>query len=167
MLTTGKRSFEFFHSEWRQADTTSRELHPVPYFDIHPDTAAKYGVVEGQWTWIENQMGKCRQVARFNATLDPRVISTEHGWWFPEKEAAEPELFGVFDCNPNNLIPMGENGPSGYGAPIKCSIAKVYPSTADNMAAENQPTYQVTRGSGYTHGPSHKTDTPSFYDGIE
>ena len=167
VLTTGKRSFEFFHSEWRQADTTSRELHPVPYFDIHPDTAAKYGVVEGQWTWIENQMGKCRQVARFNATLDPRVISTEHGWWFPEKEAAEPELFGVFDCNPNNLIPMGENGPSGYGAPIKCSLAKVYPSTADNMAAENQPTYQVTRGSGYTHGPSHKTDTPSFYDGIE
>ena len=57
VLTTGKRSFEFFHSEWRQANTTSRELHPVPYFDIHPDTAAKYGVAEGQWTWIENQMG--------------------------------------------------------------------------------------------------------------
>lgn len=166
VLTTGKRSFEFFHSEWRQADTTSRELHPVPYFDIHPETAKKYGIAEGQWTWIENQMGKCRQVARFNDTLDPRVISTEHGWWFPEQDAAEPNLFSVFDCNPNNLIPMCENGPSGYGAPIKCSIAKVYPATPENMALENQPTYQVTRGSGYTHGPSHKTDTPSFYDGI-
>ncbi len=167
VLTTGKRSFEFFHSEWRQPDTTSRELHPVPYFDIHPDTAAKYGIAEGQWAWIENQMGKCRQVARYNSTLDPRVISTEHGWWFPEKKAEEPELFGVFDCNPNNLIPMCENGQSGYGAPIKCSIAKVYPATVENMATENQPTYQVTRGSGYSHGPSHKTDTPSFYDGIK
>ena len=164
VLTTGKRSFEFFHSEWRQANTTSRELHPVPYFDIHPDTAAKYGVAEGQWTWIENQMGKCRQVARFNDTLDPRVISTEHGWWFPEQEAAEPSLFGVFDCNPNNLIPMCENGDSGYGAPIKCGMAKVYPCTPENSAPEDQPTYQVTATNGYTHGPSHKSDTPSFYD---
>ena len=164
VLTTGKRSFEFFHSEWRQANTTSRELHPVPYFDIHPDTAAKYGVAEGQWTWIETQMGKCRQVARFNDTLDPRVISTEHGWWFPEQEAAEPSLFGVFDCNPNNLIPMCENGPSGYGAPIKCGMAKVYPCTPDNMRPEDQPTYQVTATNGYTHGPSHKSDEPSFYD---
>ena len=65
-------------------------------------------------------MGKCRQVARYNSTLDPRVISTEHGWWFPEKKAEEPELFGVFDCNTNNLIPTCENGQSGYGAPIKC-----------------------------------------------
>ena len=164
VLTTGKRSFEFFHSEWRQANTTSRELHPVPYFDIHPDTAAKYGVAEGQWTRIENQMGKCRQGARFNDTLDPPVISTEHGWWVPEQEAAAPSLFGVFDCNPNNLIPMCENGPSGYGAPIKCGMAKVYPCTPDNMRPEDQPTYQVTATNGYTHGPSHKSDEPSFYD---
>ena len=164
VLTTGKRSFEFFHSEWRQANTTSRELHPVPYFDIHPDTAAKYGLHEGEWAWIENQMGKCRQVVRLNATLDERVVSTEHGWWFPEQEAAEPSLFGVFDCNPNNLIPMCENGPSGYGAPIKCGMAKVYPCTPDNMRPEDQPTYQVTATNGYTHGPSHKSDEPSFYD---
>ena len=164
VLTTGKRSFEFFHSEWRQANTTSRELHPVPYFDIHPDTAAKYGLHEGEWAWIENQMGKCRQVVRLNATLDERVVSTEHGWWFPEQEAAEPSLFGVFDCNPNNLIPMCENGESGYGAPIKCGMAKVYPCTPENSAPEDQPTYQVTRTNGYTHGPSHKSDTPSFYD---
>ena len=164
VLTTGKRSFEFFHSEWRQANTTSRELHPVPYFDIHPDTAAKYGLHEGEWAWIENQMGKCRQVVRLNATLDERVVSTEHGWWFPEQEAAEPSLFGVFDCNPNNLIPMCENGDSGYGAPIKCGMAKVYPCTPENSAPEDQPTYQVTATNGYTHGPSHKSDTPSFYD---
>ena len=164
VLTTGKRSFEFFHSEWRQANTTSRELHPVPYFDIHPDTAAKYGLHEGEWAWIENQMGKCRQVVRLNATLDERVVSTEHGWWFPEQEAAEPSLFGVFDCNPNNLIPMCENGDSGYGAPIKCGMAKVYPCTPENSAPEDQPTYQVTATNGYTHGPSHKSDEPSFYD---
>ena len=152
VLTTGKRSFEFFHSEWRQADTTSRELHPNPLFEIHPETAAQYGISDGQWAWIENQMGKFRQIAHYNITLDPRVISTEHGWWFPESEAAEPSLFGVFDCNPNNAIPMCENGDSGYGAPIKSAIAKVYPCTPENSGPEMQPTYQVTRGGGYTHG---------------
>ncbi len=152
VLTTGKRSFEFFHSEWRQASTTSRELHPNPLFYINPDTAAKYGIENGQWAWIENEIGKFRQIATYDATLDPRVISTEHGWWFPEKEAAEPSLFGVFDCNPNNAIPMCENGKSGYGAPIKCGIAKVYPCTPENSTPEMQPTYQVTRGGGYTHG---------------
>ena len=70
----------------------------------------------------------------------------------------------MFDCNPNNLIPMCENGESGYGAPIKCGIAKVYACTPENSRPEDQPTYQVTKGSGYTHGESHTTDTPSFYD---
>ena len=164
ILTTGKRSYEFFHSEWRQPETISRQIHPDPIFDIHPDTAAEYGIAEGEWVWIENQMGKMRQRARLNPSLDPRVVSTEHGWWFPEQEPAEPSLFGVFDCNPNNLIPMCENGPSGYGAPIKCGMAKVYPCTPENAAPEDQPTYQVTRTNGYTHGPSHKSDEPSFYD---
>ena len=164
VLTTGKRSFEFFHSEWRQADTTSRELHPVPFFDIHPETAAQYGVAEGQWTWIENQMGKMRQRARLNPSLDPRVVSTEHGWWFPEQEPAEPSLFGVFDCNPNNLIPQGENGTNGYGAPIKCGMCTVYKCTPENSKPEDQPSYQVCT-TGYTHGPTHASDKPSFYDG--
>ena len=34
----------------------------------------------------------------------------------------------------------------------------------ENAAPEDQPTYQVTRTNGYTHGPSHKSDEPSFYD---
>ena len=36
VLTTGARSFEFFHSEHRQPGTTSRELHPDPLFEMNP-----------------------------------------------------------------------------------------------------------------------------------
>ena len=43
-------------------------------------------------------------------------------------------------------------------------MAKVYPCTPDNMRPEDQPTYQVTATNGYTHGPAHKIDEPSFYD---
>ena len=164
ILTTGKRSYEFFHSEWRQPETISRQIHPDPMFDIHPDTAAEYGIAEGEWVWIENQMGKMRQRARLNPSLDPRVVSTEHGWWFPEQEPAEPSLFGVFDCNPNNLIPQCENGTNGYGAPIKCGMCTVYKCTPENSKPEDQPSYQVCT-TGYTHGPTHASDKPSFYDG--
>ncbi len=164
VLTTGKRSFEFFHSEWRQPETISRQLHPDPMFDIHPDTAAKHGIIDGDWVWIENQMGKMKQRARLNPSLDPRVVSTEHGWWFPEREPAEPSLFGVFDCNPNNLIPQCENGTNGYGAPIKCGMCTVYKVTPENDKPEDQPTYQVCT-TGYTHGKTHISDKPSFYDG--
>ena len=165
VLTTGIRSFEFFHSEWRQPETISRELHPWPRFTISPELAAELGVHEGQWCWIENQMGKMKQTCHIEVGPDPRVVSTEHGWWFPEREAAEPSLFGVFDTNPNNLLPMCENGESGYGAPIKCSLCTVYPVTPENDRLEDQPTYQVTKMGGYTHGATHETDTPSFYDG--
>ena len=163
ILITGVRSQEFFHSEWRQPETISRELHPNPLFEIHPDAAAELGINEGQWCWIENSMGRFKQVAKFNCTLDKHVLSAEHGWWFPEKEAAEPSLFGTFDTNCNNTIPQCENGTTGYGAPIKCGIAKVYPVTPENDTPELQPSYQVST-TGYTHPESEKSQTPSFYD---
>ncbi|UWG96193.1 molybdopterin-dependent oxidoreductase [Dehalobacter sp. DCM] len=146
VLTTGHRSFEFFHSEHRNSKT-SRELHANPLFDIHPEAAEKFGITEGQWCWIENRMGRFRQIARFDITLDPRVIRAEHGWWFPEKEAAEPTLFGVFDSNPNNVIPQFEYGPTGYGAPVKSLIAKVYACTEEN--SKITPTEQVTKLGGF------------------
>ena len=164
VLTTGKRSFEFFHSEWRQPETISRQLHPWPMFDINPETAEQYGIIDGDWVWIENQMGKMKQKARLNPSIDPRVVSTEHGWWFPEQRPEEPYLFGVFDSNPNNLIPQCENGTNGYGAPIKCGMCTVYKVTPENDTPEDQPSYQVCT-TGYTHGKTHASEKPSFYDG--
>lgn len=109
-------------------------------------------------------MGRFKQIARFDPSLDERVLSAEHGWWFPERDLAEPVLGGGFDCNPNNVIPMCENGTNGYGAPVKCGIAKVYPCTPEDDTPDAQPSWQVSRTNGYVHAPSHKSETPSFYD---
>jgi anaerobic selenocysteine-containing dehydrogenase len=131
VLTTGARSFEFFHSEHRQLETM-REFHPWPLFEMHPDAAAVRGLSEGDWCWIENQRGRCRQRLRLNPTLDARVVRAEHGWWFPEREGAEPSLYGTFDSNINNLTPQCENGPTGYGAPYKTQLCEVYKCTQEN-----------------------------------
>lgn len=146
VLTTGQRSWEFFHSEHRQLPTM-REFHPYPRVDIHPETAAELGIREGDWVWIENHRGKCKQIAKFNHTLHRKVVRAEHGWWFPEKQGAEPVLFGVFDCNINNLTPQGQNDQCGYGAPYKSQICKVYKVTPEND--RKTPTQIVTREGGF------------------
>jgi anaerobic selenocysteine-containing dehydrogenase len=99
VLTTGHRSPYYFNSEGRQIKRL-RKSHKEPRADIHPDTAAKHGIVDGEWMWIESPRGKVRQRARFSTEMDPRVIAAEHGWWFPEQPAPE---YGVWDCNINVL----------------------------------------------------------------
>lgn len=125
ILTAGSRSWEFFHSEHRQSGTL-REFHPDPRLTINPITAANLGIKEGDWVYIENNLGRVKQVAVLDPGLDPRVVHGEHGWWFPEREASEPTLFGAFESNINVLTTMCTTGPTGYGAPLKNTICKVY-----------------------------------------
>jgi anaerobic selenocysteine-containing dehydrogenase len=84
ILITGRRLPGFFHSENRQVPWL-RELHREPVVEIHPDTARKEGIKEGDWVLIESPRGRVKQRAKLFSGMDPRVISAEHGWWFPEK----------------------------------------------------------------------------------
>jgi anaerobic selenocysteine-containing dehydrogenase len=85
ILITGRRLPGFFHSENRQVPWL-RELHRDPVVELHPDTAGKEGIKEGDWVFIESPRGRVRQRAKLFSGMDPRVVSAEHGWWFPEKE---------------------------------------------------------------------------------
>ncbi len=140
----GSRSYEFFHTEHRQAPTM-REFHPEPLVKISPETADEYGLKDGDWIWIENQDGRCKQMVRIFPGMDKRFISAEHGWWKPEEDGAEPHLFGCFDYNPNNLTHAYESGPGNIGAPIKCLICKIYKVEAGDV----MPGEQVTRLGGF------------------
>lgn len=64
-----------------------RELHRDPIVEIHPETAEREGIDEGDWVVIESPGGWIRQRAKFFEGMDPRIVSAEHGWWFPEKKA--------------------------------------------------------------------------------
>jgi len=146
ILTTGQRTWEYFHSEQRQVPVL-RESHPDPLVELHADTAASLGIAEGEWVYVENMRGKCKLKVKFNSTLDPKVVRAEHGWWFPEREAAEPSLFGVFDSNINNLTQQGVTGPTLYGAPYKNQICKIYKITPENDKVS--PSEIVTRLGGF------------------
>ena len=104
VLTTGGRIPFFFNSEHRQL-TKLRKAHRDPIAEIHPDTAAKYGIVQGDWMWIETKRGRMRQKVKITKGIDPRVISAQHAWWFPDEPGPE---YGVWKSNVNLLT---ENGP--------------------------------------------------------
>jgi anaerobic selenocysteine-containing dehydrogenase len=85
ILITGRRQPGFFHTENRQLPWL-RELHKDPVVEIHPEAAEKEGIGEGDWVIIESPRGKVRQRARLFAGMDPRIVSAEHAWWFPENK---------------------------------------------------------------------------------
>jgi len=83
ILNAGLRTPTFFHSANRNIPWL-REIRPDPIVEIHPKTAARHGIEEGDWVTIESPRGSARERAKFNDGIDPRVIVAEHGWWYPE-----------------------------------------------------------------------------------
>jgi anaerobic selenocysteine-containing dehydrogenase len=83
ILNAGLRAPTFFHSANRNIPWL-REIRPDPIVEVHPETAKKHGIKEGQWVYIESPRGRIKQRAKLNDGIDPRVIAAEHGWWFPE-----------------------------------------------------------------------------------
>ncbi|MDW8001634.1 MAG: molybdopterin-dependent oxidoreductase [Deltaproteobacteria bacterium] len=125
ILSTGRRSPVYFHTEHRMIPYL-RVLEPDPIVEIHPETAKKYGISDGEWVYVENWMGKAKFRAKVTPIVPEWMVMATHGWWFPERKAEEPELFGVWESNINLLIPMGYNGKDGLGAPIKHLLCKIY-----------------------------------------
>lgn len=85
ILVTGARSPGFFHTENRQLPWL-REQHPEPFIEIHPDTASRLDIRNGDWVIIESPRGKVRQKAKIFAGIHPQVVGAQHAWWYPEKK---------------------------------------------------------------------------------
>lgn len=102
VLTTGNGFMPFHHSEHFQIKEV-RYLNHEPYFQINPETAAAYSIQEGDWVWIETQRGRMKQKADVTQAVAPRVIVTQRGWWFPEKDINDPQLGGCLESNTNVL----------------------------------------------------------------
>jgi len=102
VLTTGGRRVHYFCSEGKQIGSFRRS-HGFPHVEIHPETAAKHGIKNGDLVYIETRRGRIVQQAWVHDGIDPRVINCEYGWWFPEKK--DPE-HGCFDSNCNVLTSM-------------------------------------------------------------
>ena len=126
VLTTGARNWFMFHSEHRQVPHL-RAGRPWPIVEMNPAAAAKLGVHDGEWVWLENQRGRCKRVVELTEGIDERVLMSDHAWWFPEAPGEEKDgLYGMFDLNVNKLLNSYVPGRSGFGANYKSMLCKVY-----------------------------------------
>jgi len=79
ILTTGARLTQYTHTQFRNIPSL-RAQAKEPIAEIHPDTAAKYGVKSGDMIEIETVKGHITMRASTAPELHPGIVSIPHGW---------------------------------------------------------------------------------------
>ncbi len=126
ILTAGARSKSLYHSEHRMIPWL-REIQPYPEVEIHPDTAAKHGIRDGDCVYIESPRGRVKQIARLTTGIDPRVVAAHHGWWYPEIKTPD------HGWDKSNINVLTDNDPAGYdpamgSTNLRVLLCKIYPA---------------------------------------
>jgi anaerobic selenocysteine-containing dehydrogenase/ferredoxin-NADP reductase len=89
LVLTSAKVVQYCHGQHRHVPSL-RKRSPDPEVSLHPDTALERGVAEGDWVEIQTRIGKARMRAKFDASLDPRVVSAQYGWWQSNEELHLP-----------------------------------------------------------------------------
>lgn len=127
ILTSGVRRKEYFCSEGRMIDKL-REKYPHPLVTIHTEDAEENAIQTGDLVEISSPFGKCRMSAKVEEQFSRGTIHCDYGWWYPERGENTDDMYGLGDCNVNNLFPLDAQGKSGFGYPFRlfiCNIKKL------------------------------------------
>lgn len=131
ILITGSRHVVYFHSANRQIPWL-REIVPDPKFEIHPETATRLRIRDGDWVWIEAPKGRGRVKMRAELTeaVHPQVVHAPSHWWFPEVK--EPH-HGCWDSNINVILSNDSPyDPICGSTPLRGNLCKVYRANEDS-----------------------------------
>mgnify|MGYP000190005339 CR=1 FL=1 len=128
LLFTSAKDPYFFHSAYRNISSL-RRLSPEPILMIHPLTASRFGIEEGDWVEVHTEKGSIRQKAKLDHEIDSRVVILSYGWWFPERK--DLELNGWKESNINILTDNNPPYEPGIGSTplraVPCRISKSQP----------------------------------------
>ncbi len=124
ILTSAKDPF-YMHSSYRWVDSL-RKKSPEPVVEIHPDTASKLNIHDGERVAIETRQGSITQVARLTDGVHPNVVNAAYGWWFPEDDITAQDTWTR--SNYNILTSAQEVGrefgtPNLKGIPCRVRVA--------------------------------------------
>ncbi len=137
ILLTGVREKTYHHSRFRE-QAWARKVSPDPEIEVHPETAAGYGLRHGDWGIVEtpDRVGRCRLRVKVTETTPPGVVRTGMGWWLPETAAPER---GCLEVNINAV--MSYDGPwdpmsgSADTRGLPCRVTRLDAAGAARIAA--------------------------------
>lgn len=79
ILVSGARQVEYAHSQQRNIPVL-RGLNPEPLAEMHPATAQRFGLVDGEKVNIISPKGKVKMRLKLSAAMMTGVVSVPHGW---------------------------------------------------------------------------------------
>jgi anaerobic selenocysteine-containing dehydrogenase len=140
VLSTGKRQPGYFHSEFRQLPLM-RQLSPTPEAMMNSETAAEYGLKDGDWAWVETpptngrELGPHRVMGRVSCRVMMRpgmVTYSQHAWWRPEKSATD-DLHGALEWNAEVLLDCETCAPETGTLGVRSLLCRVYKCSEEDM----------------------------------
>ncbi|PYN50293.1 MAG: molybdopterin oxidoreductase, partial [Candidatus Rokuibacteriota bacterium] len=104
-----------------------RKTAPNPTAEIHPETAAGYGIRSGQWIAVETPSGRVRAQAQISDAILPGVVCCSHGWWEACPELGLPgfDPFSEAGANQNLLVLNDMHDPVSGGTPHRSTLCRV------------------------------------------
>ena len=91
ILNTGARVPEYTHWQMRSISALRRQA-PEPVAEIHPDTARKHGIGDGDLILVETRKGQIRVKAKTTEAMMAGVVNVLHGWEGDANESRLTEL---------------------------------------------------------------------------
>lgn len=125
-MLTGFRSLNYCDQQHRNIPRLRRGV-PEPVVELHPETAAKLNIENGEWAIVETQAGKIKLKAAYNAALHPGVVCAPYGWWQGCRELGLPgyDPLSSDGANVNLLIPNADIDPTSASVPHRSRMCRV------------------------------------------
>ncbi len=141
ILQTGLREKTYHHSRFRE-QAWARKVSPEPTVCIHPRTAMRLGVDEGDWVAVETEAGagSCRLLVEISDRTTPEVVTTGIGWWRPEGAAP---TFDALDINVNAALSyQGPTDPATGSVDTRslpCRLRRLDGAVSDGASGPRYP----------------------------
>jgi anaerobic selenocysteine-containing dehydrogenase len=128
LVLTSAKVVHYCHGQHRHVPSLRRRS-PDPEVSMHPDAAAERTIGEGDWVEIRTQNGRARMRAKFDLSLDRRVVSAQYGWWQGNDELGLPAFDALADAgaNYNRLVSDQHADPISGSIGLRSSVCEIAP----------------------------------------
>ncbi len=129
LVLTNAKFTTFIHSQQR-ALPSLRKSSPEPTAELHPETAAGYGIKNEEWIIVESPKGSIRVRAHVTDRIIPGVVCCQHGWWqgCSDLKLAGYNPYSEQGANPSILIGSDLRDPVSGSLPHRSYLCRVRPA---------------------------------------
>lgn len=126
LVLTFFRLVQFCDDEHRNIPRLRRQAREL-FVEIHPTAALALQIEDDEWVVLETPKGAVTLKAKLKASLDPRVVATQYGWWQECQELGAPayDPFRPEGANVNLLIPDDVIDPISGSVPHRSQMCRV------------------------------------------